>query len=232
MKDMSRAIVRELDLFRELDDSELTALSRFFKMRRYSRGEVLWRQGAPARVFTFIHAGYVKVVMRRSDGREIIVDVLGPGDPIGMTAVYSEVPYNTGSIALNDVKLLAIHRNHFYGTIRRTAVWELLVKHVMTRNAELLDRLHELTEPSAEQRLAILFVKFASRRGVADSDGRGPHLVELPLSRRDLCDLINTTVETAIRLMSKWRKEGLVETDKRGFVIHDMVRLAEIAAGS
>jgi CRP/FNR family transcriptional regulator len=232
MKDMSRALLRELDLFRGFDDGELTSLARYFKLRRFTRGEVLWRQGAPAQVYTFIHAGHVKVVMRRSDGREFIVDVLGRGDPIGMTAVYRRVPYVTGSVALSDVKLLTIHRDHFYGAIRRTAVRELLVEHLMTQNNQLLGRLHELSEPSAEQRLAMLFVKFAERHGQATGEDDDRRFIGLPLSRRDLCDLINTTVETAIRLMSKWRKQGVMETDKQGFVVLDMARLLEIAAGT
>jgi CRP/FNR family transcriptional regulator len=39
------------------------------------------------------------------------------------------------------------------------------------------------------------------------------------LSRQEVADMIGTTLETAIRLMSRWQKEGVVLTEKDGFVI-------------
>ena len=54
-----------------------------------------------------------------------------------------------------------------------------------------------------------------------------PHGV--PLARQEIADLVGTTVETAIRVMSRWQKEGWVDTDKKGFLIRDPKALAEIA---
>ena len=51
----------------------------------------------------------------------------------------------------------------------------------------------------------------------------------LHLSRQEIADLVGTTIETAIRIMSRWQKEGLVETDRTGFLIHDPAALQEIA---
>ena len=53
--------------------------------------------------------------------------------------------------------------------------------------------------------------------------------VPLPLSRQEIADLVGTTIETAIRVMSRWQKEGVVETDKKGFRIADPLALAAIA---
>src|SRR5581483_7426295 len=69
---------------------------------------------------------------------------------------------------------------------------------------------------SAESRLARLFVTLAGRVGVARGDGV---FVPLPLSRQEVADLIGTTLETAIRLMSRWQKDEIVMTEKSGFLI-------------
>ena len=49
-------------------------------------------------------------------------------------------------------------------------------------------------------------------------------------SRQEIADLIGTTLETAIRLMSRWQKDGIVLTEKNGFVVPDVKGLRELTA--
>ena len=91
---------------------------------------------------------------------------------------------------------------------------------------ELTNRLTELTGGRVESRFARLFLK------LADEHGRpGPAGIEIdfPLSRQELADLCSTTVETAIRVLSRWSKEHLVHTEKTGFVLVNRGRLEELA---
>jgi CRP-like cAMP-binding protein len=50
--------------------------------------------------------------------------------------------------------------------------------------------------------------------------------IPIALSRQEIADLVGTTVETAIRILSRWQKEGIVETEKKGFRIPDPSALA------
>ena len=72
-----------------------------------------------------------------------------------------------------------------------------------------------------------LFATLAERMGQKRAEGSV--FVALPLSRQDIADLVGTTIETAIRVMSRWQKEGVVETDKKGFLIRDPRARASIA---
>jgi CRP/FNR family transcriptional regulator len=67
---------------------------------------------------------------------------------------------------------------------------------------------------SVEFRMAGLFTTLAERTGQKRRDGV---FVPIQLARQDIADLVGTTIETAIRVMSRWQKEGLVETEKDGF---------------
>jgi CRP-like cAMP-binding protein len=80
----------------------------------------------------------------------------------------------------------------------------------------MTNRLAELTRTRVESRLARLFLKMAEQNGRADERGE---LVPTVLSRQELADLTGTTIETAIRIMSRWHKQRLVLTEKDGFVI-------------
>jgi len=64
-----------------------------------------------------------------------------------------------------------------------------------------------------EYRMARLFLALAERLGRE----RGDHLeIPLVLSRQEIADMVGTTQETAIRVMSRWAKENLVSTTDTG----------------
>ncbi len=222
----------ELTPFYEIPEDVLEPLGTYFIPKRYERGERLWREGTKASNFTFIVEGRVKVVKFRNDGGETILGVFGDDEVVGQLAVYRQIPYPASAVALEDTVTLEIHRSHFFATLQNNQqLLESMLENMMRRNHELVNRLHELSVSNAEQRLAMLFLKFAESVGkrVKSDDGQMVIHVDLPLTRSDIADLINVRVETAIRFMSRWNKEGPVRTDDRGFTITDFDELEQIA---
>jgi CRP/FNR family transcriptional regulator, nitrogen oxide reductase regulator len=100
-----------------------------------------------------------------------------------------------------------------------------LVSGLTMRLMMMNKRLADMTG-TAEARAAKLFLTLADRMGEARDGGT---FIALPLSRQELADLIGTTLETAIRLMSRWQKEGVVLTDKEGFLIADAATLQSLS---
>jgi CRP/FNR family transcriptional regulator len=77
-----------------------------------------------------------------------------------------------------------------------------------------------------EARFARLFVKLADQIGKAE---RGGVFIAMPLTRQELADLTGTTVETSIRIMSRWQKDEVIHTEKDGFVVLDRAALDEMS---
>jgi len=71
-------------------------------------------------------------------------------------------------------------------------------------------------------RIASLFLSLAERMGHETPDGTE---IPLALSRQEIAGFVGTTVESAIRVMSKWNREGLLTTGHDRFVIPDRERL-------
>ena len=94
------------------------------------------------------------------------------------------------------------------------------------RLIELTNRLTELTGGKVEPRLARFFLKLAEEQGVA---GEGGIKIPMALSRQELADLTGTTIETSIRIMSRWGKEDVVTTDEDGFTILDRDALERLS---
>ena len=94
------------------------------------------------------------------------------------------------------------------------------------RLVELTDRLTELSGGRVEARLARFFLKLADDMGQRRPDGL---FIPLTLSRQEIADMIGTTIETSIRIMSRWGKEDVVRTEKDGFVVVDRSALESVA---
>lgn len=220
--------LRRVPLFRRLGSEDLERLGKVALLRSWAKGETLFDEGDPSDQFLVITSGRVKVFKVTPDGRHLILEIFGPGDPVGAVAVYEERPYPATGIALEEAEGVTIPRRDFFALLdaHPTLVRGLLL--AMTRRlVELTLRLAELTGGRIESRIARLFSKLAENLGQPTEEGGV--FIPLPLSRQELADLIGTTIETCIRVMSRWGKEGVVETRSDGFTILDRDRLEELA---
>src|SRR5262249_18336547 len=122
--------------------------------------------------------------------------------------------------------------------VRRAAFFELLERHpsfvrgylvgLAHRIMELTRRIPEVAGGRVETRFAHLFLKLAQRMGRRNAGGT---FIPIAPSRQDLADLTGTSIETSIRLMSRWGKDGLVTTEKDGFLVHDPAALEDLTRG-
>ena len=88
------------------------------------------------------------------------------------------------------------------------------------------DLICSLAVDRAEQRIARALLSLAANSGQFSDDGV---TIEMPLTRQDVADMTGTTVETAIRTMSKFRQQGLIRAQRRRVVLADLERLQSIA---
>jgi CRP/FNR family transcriptional regulator len=160
-------------------------------------------------------------------GKEVILEIFGIGDPLGAVAVHQGLPFPASATALEETTCVLIPRQRFFELLERhPSLVRGLLLGLTTRLVELTNRLAELTGTRVESRLARLFLKMADDMGRQDPRGT---CIPMPLSRQELADLTGTTIETAIRVMSRWSKQNLVRTEKDGFVITDRAALEALS---
>jgi CRP-like cAMP-binding protein len=204
------------------DDREL--LAPLCRLRGYEKGEVIFHEGDPADRMYFVHVGRVKIV-KSAGGRDVILEILGPGEPVGAVAVFERRPFPAGAITLEPSSILSIPEREFFTLLEsRPEMMRLVLAGLTYRLMMVNKRLADMTG-SAEYRAARLFLTLSDRVGIT---GEGGVRVPLPLSRQEIADLIGTTLETAIRLMSRWQKDDVIRTEKDGFFIPDLRQLREL----
>lgn len=212
------ALLRANPLYRRVSDQDRQRLAEVSQVRTYARGQAIFVEGDPSDLLFTLAEGRVKMLKILPAGKEVILEILGPGDPLGAVAAYESRPYPASAITLEAVTCIVIPRSAFFALLETcpTFVRGLLVG-LSFRLIDLTRRISEVSGGRVEGRFALLFTKLAERLGELQGDGT----IRLPiaLSRQDLADLTGTTIETAIRVMSRWGQDGLVTTEKAGFVI-------------
>jgi CRP/FNR family transcriptional regulator, nitrogen oxide reductase regulator len=228
MADSLDDIFRRTTIFRRLAAEDRQRLSAVASLRAYEKGTLLFSEGDQSDHLYTIVDGRVKVFKTTSRGTDVILEIFGPGDPVGAVAVYESRPYPASAVALEPTTCLTIPRQAFFTLLETypTMVRGLLIG-LNHRLVELTTRLSELAGGRVEARLARFFLKLASDMGQRRPEGL---FIALVLSRQELADMIGTTVETSIRIMSRWSKQDLVRTEKDGFIVVDRHALEALAS--
>jgi CRP/FNR family transcriptional regulator len=142
-------------------------------------------------------------------------------------AVYEGLPFPASAVALEPTTCVVIPRGDFFALIEQhPSLARGLLLGLTQRLVELTTRLTDLTGGRVEPRFARLFLKMAQESGQPVAGGT---FIAVALSRQELADLTGTTIETAIRIMSRWGKQDIVRTEKDGFLVVNRDALETLA---
>jgi CRP-like cAMP-binding protein len=224
--ELDRALL-QARVFSKLASDDRRRLAGVARLHRYRRGEAVFTEGDPPEQFCTVLKGRVKVFKMTPSGKDVILEIFGPGDPLGAVAAYDGHPFPASAVAIEDSEVLLVPRQAFFALLEQhpTLVRGLL-SGLTHRLAELAFRLAELTGGRVEPRFARLFLKLAQEQGRPE---RGGVFVPVALSRQELADMTGTTIETSIRIMSRWGKHRTVVTEKDGFLVLNQAELETLA---
>ena len=225
MNPSAEDLLRTTPVFRKLSPEDRQRLAAVSRVRTYARNDVIFDEGATPDFFYTIARGRVKVCKSTPAGKDVILEVFGVGDPFGAVAVYEGRPFPASALALEDTVCVLVPRDEFFKLLEQhPSLVRGLLLGLTHRLIELTNRMAELSGGRVEPRVARLFLKLADDRGRSD---RGGIFIPLPLSRQEIADLTGTTIETCIRIMSRWGKQQIVLTEKDGFLVVDRRALEE-----
>jgi len=215
--------------FRRLSQEDLERLAGIAVAKTYEKGDLIFSEGDEPHFLHTIASGRVKVVKGVPSGKEVILEILSAGDPLGAVVAYEDRPYPASAVALERSVCLLLPRAELFSLLERfPSVVRGFLSGMARRIVELTQRIPEVAGGRVETRFALLFLKLADTAG--RPEGREV-FVPIHLTRQDLADLTGTTIETSIRVMSRWSKEGLVLTEHEGFRVRDREALERLARG-
>lgn len=227
-KDAS-AFLRTSPLFAALPRQEVESLGAVTLEQTHRPREYIFMEGDPALWFCVVKSGHVKIVRHSRTGKDVILELLGPGEVFGGVAVIERRPYPAAAQASDSTVVLKIPADAMIAVSERhpSLIRELALM-IGRRLRAAHDSVKSLAVDPVEARLAAALLRLASREGTQDK-----RTLTLPfhLTRQSLADMTGTTVETAIRVVSRWLKDGLVRDEGGRLVFTDLEALRALGEG-
>ncbi|MCE9624771.1 MAG: Crp/Fnr family transcriptional regulator [Deltaproteobacteria bacterium] len=218
---------RSKSLFGTLCREDLAQVQPHKQLRQYRRRELLFGQGDdPAGLFC-VASGQVKIFQVGIDGRDQIVRLAGPGDPIGYRALFADERYNASAEALEDCEVCFIDKASVLSLLENKPLFmRRLLQWLCQDLRQAEERLRQFAQKPVRERLAETLVLLGQAFGRKVPEGLK---LEIRLTRQEIAELAGTVLETAVRAMSEFRREGLLGGEGRALILPDPAALARVA---
>src|SRR4051812_24939283 len=227
------ALLARVGLFGGLPATTLDALAARFRPRSVPRAGFIFLEGEPAGTLHLAAEGRVKIVRETAAGRLVILRLIQPGEPFGVSGAWGGTTYPASAQALDRAVVLHLPARDLAALLGAPPALALaLIRALGTRLREAEARILALQTEDVESRLAraLLRLSVAPLGGTPRSgDDSAPTVVVVALSRQDLDDLTGSTLSTASRTLSAWHRCGIVAALREKVVVVDRPALQAIA---
>lgn len=217
-----------LRAFALLPPKVLESLADATHVRRFKKGERLFREGQSPEVVNIVILGAVKLVKQTSEGRDVILEMYHAPAVVQEEAVFQDHPYGEDGVGLDDGIVLQLRRATFIRILREhpDSLWEFTLAFASRCRSCSMREGQEAGPGPVDYRIARLILRLVEQEGVREGANVS---VYIPLTRQDIADIVGTTVETAIRVMSAWKRDQIVDTERGRITVTDMGGLRKIA---
>ncbi len=224
-----QAFLRSNPLFAGLPARELDALAAVAREETCRPREYVFMEGDRAEWLCLVKSGRVKILRHSRAGKEVVLELLGAGEIFGGVAVLERRPYPATAQATEPSVIVKIPADALVALAERhpSLIREMALL-IGRRLRAAHDSVKSLAVDPVEARRAATRLRLAEREGARERRG-----VVLPfhLTRQSLADMSGTTVETAIRIVSRWQRDGLVRDEGGRLVLADVEALRARAEG-
>lgn len=218
-----------IDLLKGLAPTVLREVAGSARLRQFSRDTRIFDQGEAAAQAHALLSGCVRISQSGSDGEEILVRLIGPGEIFGCVPLSTDGLYPADATATVDsveiswdpADLIALMRRHSDIAMNMVAV-------VGKRLGEAQERLRELATQSADRRVAHTLLRLVDQAGRRTSEGMR---IEFPLRRKDIADMAGTTLHTASRILAGWERRDLLASRGGYLTLSSPAEIWRIAEG-
>jgi CRP/FNR family transcriptional regulator len=213
-----------------LEDADIDRLDKIIgKRRRLERDEALYKMGDPFRNLYAVRFGHFKTYQINAAGEAQITGFQMAGELLGMDAISAD-RHHCDAVALEDSEVCEIpfaHLEDLFGHVPALLRhFHRIMSREITREQNVMLLLGNMR---AEQRFAVFLVNLSARYAAR---GYSATRFQLRMSREDIGNYLGLTIESISRLLSRFKKLGLVQVDKREVELLEPARLKAMAAGT
>ena len=224
MSRCEHCIARQLNSMKSLTKKELKLVTECKTTRFYKKGDVIFNEGESLNGVFCVRDGVAKLTKLSANGNDQTVKLLGKGELLGQRSIISEERTNLSAIALNDIELCYVPKDRIVTSLHENSDFSFdVLQHLAKDLKESEDDLIDMAQKSVKQRLAEALIYVESNFG---NDKNG--YLNIILSREDYANIVGTATESAIRILSQFKKEDLITTKGKQIKIENLQKLKNI----
>ena len=221
--------LRQCALFEGIPEQDRSALLGIATARKLPKNSTLFGEGDRAEGFYLIISGRVKVFKVSPDGKEHILHIFGPGEPVGEVPVFSGQDFPAFAETLKQSELLYFPRSRFLDLATQQP--QILLNMLATLSIRLRRfalKIEQLSLKEVASRLTEALLEMAGEASVADKQ----EVVELRITKGQLASQLGTTPETLSRTFQKMTRLGLIRVERKRVELLDRKGLEGLALGT
>ena len=213
-----------LPLFNEMSPAELQRMADGSQLRRFARGEMVFRVGQPCAEFHVTVMGQIKLYAISIAGQEKVIELVGPGNSFAEALMFTGRPYIINAQALTDSLLLTVSKAAVLAEIDHDPRFALRMLAGISRRLHGL--VHDVEAYALHSGLQRVIGYLLRDEEAANGTGGSALTVSLPVSKATIASRLSLTPEYFSRVLHELESAGLIEIDKRDIRILDSKRLA------
>jgi CRP/FNR family cyclic AMP-dependent transcriptional regulator len=223
------ATLSEVTLFRSLSSEQLTKLAALLHERIFAAEANVMTAEEPGGGAYVILEGSVKVYITHTDGTEVILAILGPGEIVGEMSVADSLGRSASVRTLEDTTFLWMDRRTLLSSMEEIPAIARNLVGILSRRLRLADtHTRSLAALDVHGRVAAQILAFAREYGEKLPDGAT--LIPLRLTQTDLAGLVGASRVRVNQALGYYRKRGNISMDRESRItVHDEEALAHRA---
>ena len=211
--------LRNVPIFTDLTDSDLTKIASKMVPRVYEKGQMILLEESMGETFFIITQGAVKVTRLSADGREVILAILGESDFFGEMSLLDGEGRSANIVANEDAKVLTLSRNDFLDCLESyPKIAIALLEELATRLRKSDQQIESLSLSDSQHRIGITLIRLAGELGTIK---QGHVTVKNLPYQQDIANMAGTSRETVSRTLKLLEDKKLVRRENRNLTIYN-----------
>ncbi len=207
-------LLARVDPFKRLAPDERRRLGAAAREKTYAKGETIFRAGQSSDAVWVVKTGRVHLMKFLADGKASTTCVMTVGETFCCLPALDRKTYPTDAIAAQDSVVIRIPSDAFHQAMERSPAFTQQTLCLFCDRLRQVEHKSCMAHESAETRLAQVLVTLSKKFGPT-----------IPLTRQELAEIAGTTLETSIRTLSRFSKQGLVRSSRGQTTILEFEKL-------
>lgn len=224
MSKCEQCIIRQFNSLKSLTREELVRISACKTSKFVKKGEIIFEEGESLKGVYCVKDGVCKLTKLSANGKDQIVRLVVKGELLGQRSLVGSETTNLSAVAIKDMEVCFIPKDEIINDLQKSRDFSMDMLQNMALELRGSDNIIvDMAQKSVKQRMAEALLHLQEKFG-EDSNG----MLDIVLSREDYANLVGTATESAIRILSEFKREGYISTSGKQIKLTNIEALKRV----